>query len=82
MLAKRLFTVRETAFLLNVPPSTLKGWIQRKQLRSRLWVRKMGSFKRVIDSVDLGEFIEQFFPRSDEISPTSQNPRRGKFTAS
>ena len=72
---KRLYSIAETAHLLGVPASTVRHWIRRGLLANRFWPKSIGCLKRVVDSKDLETFIEEFFPRSETITPDSPSPR-------
>lgn len=75
MVRKRLFTINEAAHVLGVPTSTVRHWIRRGLLAKRFWAKSIGCLKTVVDSKDLETFIEEFFPRSNTITPDSPNPR-------
>lgn len=75
LVRKRLFSIKEAAFLLNAHYETTLSWVRRGLLPSRLWPRSRGSLRRVIDARDIETFVEEFFPRCDAIRPDSPNPR-------
>ena len=75
ILNKRLYSIAETGHVLGVPASTIRFWIKRGLLASRFWPRSRASFWRRVDSKDIEAFIEDYFPRSDQIRPDSPNPR-------